>query len=125
MIHIFRFICLYFHDVKKTVCALPVVFQKASSTRWLAPRIENLKNRRVRAFTLEATQMFRSWFARITLVVFITSLLAGSGFAQTDTARIQGTVTDPTGAVVPNATITVTNTDQGRTFSATSDGSGN
>ncbi|QNI30666.1 TonB-dependent receptor [Alloacidobacterium dinghuense] len=69
--------------------------------------------------------MLRSWLGRFSQLLFITSLMAGSGFAQTDTARIQGTVTDPTGAVVPNATITVTNTDQGRSFAATSDGSGN
>lgn len=44
---------------------------------------------------------------------------------QTDTARIQGLVTDSTGAVIPNAAITVTNVDQGTAFHATSDSSGN
>ena len=45
--------------------------------------------------------------------------------AQTDTARIQGTVTDATGAVVSGATITVTNTDTGSVLTVSSDAGGN
>jgi carboxypeptidase family protein len=44
--------------------------------------------------------------------------------AQSDTARLQGTVTDPQGAVVAGATATVTNTGTGRAVSATTDESG-
>ena len=39
-------------------------------------------------------------------------------------ARIKGTVTDPTGAVIPNATVTVTNTQTGVTFKTTTSSSG-
>ncbi len=49
-------------------------------------------------------------------VVLFSSIGVGassSAFAQSDTGRIVGTVTDPTGAVIPGATITVTNTENG------------
>ena len=45
--------------------------------------------------------------------------------AQTDTARIQGTVTDTTGAAIPAAAITVTNLKTGALFKTRSDGTGN
>jgi hypothetical protein len=41
-------------------------------------------------------------------------LLAGPGFAQ-DRGTIRGVVTDPTGAIVPDATMTVKNIDTGLT----------
>lgn len=43
---------------------------------------------------------------------------AGVALAQTDTARLYGTITDPTGAVLPNATVTVTDTATGRVVTA-------
>jgi len=45
-------------------------------------------------------------------------------FAQVDEGSISGTVTDPTGAVVPNAQVTLLNTDQGITLTTTTNGSG-
>jgi hypothetical protein len=69
--------------------------------------------------------MFRNWFVKASFSLLVIPLLTWTGFAQTDTARIQGTITDPTGAVIPNTIITVTNADQGATFSATSDSGGN
>src|SRR5207248_7801111 len=49
-----------------------------------------------------------------TIAVLFCCLLvfAGVGIAQNVTATIAGTVTDTSGAVVPNAKVTVTNTDQ-------------
>ncbi len=50
---------------------------------------------------------------RILLVLFGTLLLCTAGFAQSNiTGTISGTVSDATGAVLPNATVTITNTDQ-------------
>ena len=58
------------------------------------------------------------------LVVFLCMLLAaGSAIAQ-DTASITGTVTDPTGAAIPNAKVTITNTDKGINRSGTTNSTG-
>lgn len=51
-------------------------------------------------------------------------LSVGKLSAQSDNGSIVGTVTDQTGAAIPNATITVTNLETGLAFHATSDGSG-
>ena len=40
------------------------------------------------------------------------------------TGSISGTVTDPSGAVIPDATVTVTNTAQGARTSTVTDGKG-
>ncbi|HVU47180.1 MAG TPA: carboxypeptidase regulatory-like domain-containing protein [Terracidiphilus sp.] len=45
-------------------------------------------------------------------------------FGQVDEGSITGTVTDPTGAVVPNAEVTLLNTDQGITVQTHSDATG-
>ncbi len=58
------------------------------------------------------------------LIFTLVLCLAGLTLAQTDTARLIGTITDPTGAVVPNAAVTVTNTGTGRTVTAETGGSG-
>jgi hypothetical protein len=51
--------------------------------------------------------------------------LAFGAFAQVQNGQFTGTVTDPTGAAVPNAKVTVTNTSTNLTVSATSNQSGN
>jgi hypothetical protein len=58
--------------------------------------------------------MQRKFFA----VLILVSCLAGLALAQSDTARIVGTITDPSGAVVSNATVTVTDTATGRVETA-------
>src|SRR5882757_7952638 len=47
-------------------------------------------------------------------------LLTASAYAVEVTARIKGTVTDPTGAVLPNIKVTATNQDTGVTITTTS-----
>jgi outer membrane receptor protein involved in Fe transport len=57
--------------------------------------------------------------------VFCLALGISQSFAQsTVTGAIRGTVTDAQGAVVPNATVTITNTGTNQTQSATTDGDG-
>src|SRR5256885_1563557 len=55
-------------------------------------------------------------------LVFLCLLLAVSLFGQT--TAINGVVTDPTGAVIPNATITIVNTQTGAKRSDISDSQG-
>ncbi len=50
--------------------------------------------------------------------------LCVSTWAQTETGQIVGTVQDPTGAVIPNATVSVVSTGTGAERTATSSGSG-
>src|SRR5208337_142832 len=62
--------------------------------------------------------------ARLALALFLIFLGAPSLFAQTDTGNISGTVTDPTGAVIPGANILAANTDNGLKLNAVSNGTG-
>jgi Carboxypeptidase regulatory-like domain len=47
------------------------------------------------------------------IAVAVLALFAPAAFAQMVTGSIAGTVTDSTGAIVANATVTITNTDEG------------
>src|ERR1700751_6031552 len=58
-------------------------------------------------------------FATLCLILFIT----GSLFGQT-LATVQGQVTDPSGAAIPNATVTVTNTATSITQTTKTDSAG-
>ncbi len=49
----------------------------------------------------------------ICMIVALLGLFAAGAYAQTDTGRVTGTVTDVTGAVIPGATITLANVDTG------------
>jgi Carboxypeptidase regulatory-like domain/TonB dependent receptor len=57
----------------------------------------------------------------VLLIVMGITAVAG---AQSDTGQVVGNVTDETGAAIPNATITVTNVDNGNVLTATSNGLG-
>ena len=52
-------------------------------------------------------------------------IAAGSLYAQTATATITGTITDPSGAVIANAPVTVNNLENGQVFTAASSTTGN
>ena len=56
------------------------------------------------------------YWASILLLIFSTASIC---LAQGDTARLQGTVTDPQGAAINGASVTVTSTDTGRVSTAT------
>ncbi|MGA3011258.1 MAG: carboxypeptidase regulatory-like domain-containing protein [Terracidiphilus sp.] len=58
------------------------------------------------------------------LAALLFCLALPSLFAQTDTGNIVGTVTDATGAVIPGAPVTATNTETGQTLTAVSNGAG-
>ncbi len=67
----------------------------------------------------------RGWRAGARCVAVLVILLcAALAFAQVETGQISGTVTDSTGAVVPNAKITVTSKSTGAVRTATSNQSG-
>ncbi len=63
--------------------------------------------------------------SRIT-ALFIALLFATSicSYGQQDQGAIQGTITDSSGALIPNANVTLTNTDQGLVLKTTTDGHG-
>jgi hypothetical protein len=67
----------------------------------------------------------RFWFVFILCISFTTVALLPAGAQSTvATGSIQGTVTDPNGAVVPNASVTITNKATGQTSKLTSSASG-
>src|SRR5579864_3852202 len=67
----------------------------------------------------------RFWFAFILCIGFTTfSLLPAGAQSTLATGSIQGTVTDPNGAVVPGANITITNKATGQVSKVTTSGSG-
>ncbi|HWW15635.1 MAG TPA: TonB-dependent receptor [Candidatus Dormibacteraeota bacterium] len=61
---------------------------------------------------------------KFSLVLILVLCLTGLALAQTDTGRLFGTITDSTGAVVSNATVSVTEVATGRVVTTTTDGSG-
>jgi hypothetical protein len=73
------------------------------------------------------TSIYRS-ATRLLLLFAIATLgfLGGTveAYAQSDNGSIVGTVTDQTGAVIPNASVVVTGTQTGTTFNATSNDTG-
>ena len=59
----------------------------------------------------------------VTVFLFLL-VLAGTSFAQIATTSLRGVVKDPSGAVVPNAKITLTNAATGQVIGATSNAAG-
>jgi hypothetical protein len=57
-------------------------------------------------------------------VILISSLFAEQGYAQVTGATLSGTITDPSGAVVPNAQVSMRNTATGVTRTVTADTAG-
>lgn len=59
-----------------------------------------------------------------TALLLLLSLSLFPAYGQVDQGALAGTVTDPSGAVVPNATVTITNVDTGFTQTDKTDGRG-
>ncbi len=57
-------------------------------------------------------------------LVFSLAIVAGTSIAQIATTSLRGVIKDPTGAVVPNAKVSLTNASNGQTISATSNAAG-
>src|SRR5260370_23287885 len=68
--------------------------------------------------------MFRPIFSRLSLFIFSLLLLVTGAMAQGTSGNISGTVTDATGAVIPNAAVTVLSPISGHTQAAQTDANG-
>jgi carboxypeptidase family protein len=68
--------------------------------------------------------IFSGKMTSLATIVCLLMLLTPAVLAQTDTASIQGAVTDSQGAVISGATITAVNTGTNQTYTATSDAGG-
>src|SRR5947209_2769954 len=67
--------------------------------------------RRQRTFKRTAPMVIRGWWIHACMAVLFAVFCATATLAQETTATILGNVTDPTGATVANADVTVTNTE--------------
>src|SRR6185437_6013641 len=81
-----------------------------------------------RSYKMQHQKLSGIFTRRLLPLLMCTALLLSTSFfarAQTaGTASIQGTVTDPTGAAIPNAKVTFTNTGTHATRTTATDGSG-
>jgi len=64
-------------------------------------------------------------FKTVLLGCSLLALISSISFGQAVYGNIIGTVTDPSGAAVPNAPVTVTDLDRGTTYASTTNASGN
>src|SRR3974390_1331671 len=62
---------------------------------------------------------------RILTTTLVSLVVTLGAFAQSDRGTITGTVSDPAGAVVANATVEAKNADSGTTYHAGTSGTGN
>src|SRR6266568_1828813 len=63
------------------------------------------------------------FFWKFVIAIFVF-LLAAQGWSQVTTATFYGTVTDPTGAVIPGAAVALVSEETGASISKTTDASG-
>lgn len=68
---------------------------------------------------------FRSWRVVVVLVSLVfVSILSKNALAQATSGTLTGVVTDPTGAVIPNAQVKITDTQHGSSVTAMTNGDG-
>ncbi len=65
------------------------------------------------------------YLGMVLFTLLVCTIFANRALAQADQGAITGLVQDPTGAVVSNAQVTLTNVDNGLTLKSQTDGSGN
>ena len=65
----------------------------------------------------------KTWIRISGLVVLLTAVVAAA-FGQTQSATVRGSVMDASGAVIPGASLTLTNIDQNRPWQSESNASG-
>jgi hypothetical protein len=91
-----------------------------------APSSANLSSHRETPDFTSANRLQR-WLKGClgTVAAVVLLLLASSGaFAQVDQGSISGTITDSTGAIIPGASVVLTNTDNNLTFTRTTGSAG-
>ena len=66
----------------------------------------------------------RARFASVLVALFAAAVFCAPTWAQSYTGSVTGTITDPSGAVIPNAKLTLLDEQKGFTFTATSDSNG-
>jgi hypothetical protein len=86
--------------------------------------MQNLSGNTQHALISRSLSSSRKPFARVSGAFILTLLFLVSVSAQTFRGSIQGVVTDPNGAVIPSADVTVTNPDTGLTRTTQTDDSG-
>ena len=74
---------------------------------------------------LEQATAFKTRIAWSAVVLAFLALFAGAAYAQLSTASVNGTIRDSSGAIVPEAAVSVRNSDTGVLRSARSNASGN
>lgn len=74
--------------------------------------------------SLQPIHSIFSWKLKTTLMALALLLLAPRAFSQITTGSLSGTVTDTTGAVIPNATVTLVNESTNDTRATVSNGTG-
>ena len=94
--------------------------------RTLGPLNKLLSLRRIWAMatSLRSERKMKQRSFQLLFIVFIVLLLLAPVYGQKITGTISGSVTDPQGAVVPNATVTITNSETGLLRTATTNSSG-
>src|SRR5437868_13761355 len=92
-----------------------------------AHQMINRRNRETMliVFALEAhmKRLYSLAIAAMVCLAFITA--TPSVFAQATFGNISGTVTDPAGAAIPNAQVSISDTERGSTYQTTTNTSGN
>src|SRR5271157_5929420 len=128
-------VCVRAFPIRKYILDQSASFVPPSSSHAVTLNIEQINNRRRSgelSWLFQKTRfrgyiMTRSSISRSAVLPIVFFLVAGiilPAHGQTETATIYGSVTDPTGAVVPSAIVRLIDTDRGLKSDAATDSSG-